>query len=267
MPFTVSHAAAVLPLLDGVRARGPLVASALVAGSMAPDVPFFAASLLPGVYRLGGPTHRWWAVATVDVALAAGLVAAWHGLLRGPLVALLPPGAARAAEAASVRTGHGPSARRAGWFAVSAALGAATHVGWDGFTHEGRCGVRLLPVLDRRVAGLPLYGVLQHGCSVAGLGWLTRYAVRAAGRLEPVRPSVELPRGWRPAVAALLGAATAAGAAQRLARRERNPVNELCFGAGAGLAAGAVGYATAARLRGRRDRRTGGRAQARRAAA
>ena len=43
-----------------------------------------ADSLLPGVYGRGELTHHWWAVPTVDVALAAVLVAGWHGLLRGP---------------------------------------------------------------------------------------------------------------------------------------------------------------------------------------
>ncbi|OEV34905.1 hypothetical protein HS99_0034890 [Kitasatospora aureofaciens] len=82
MPFTLSHPAAVLPLLRAAGERGPLVASALVAGSMAPDVPFFAESLLPGVYGRGGLTHAWWAVPTLDVAIAGALVAGWHGLLR-----------------------------------------------------------------------------------------------------------------------------------------------------------------------------------------
>lgn len=39
LPFTLSHAAAVLPgLRRNGTARGPLVASALVAGSFAPDM-------------------------------------------------------------------------------------------------------------------------------------------------------------------------------------------------------------------------------------
>lgn len=54
MPFTLSHAAAVLP---GIRrngtARGPLFASALVAGSFAPDMTYFAASVRPEAMELG----------------------------------------------------------------------------------------------------------------------------------------------------------------------------------------------------------------------
>ncbi|MEE1783597.1 DUF4184 family protein [Streptomyces sp. SP17BM10] len=254
MPFTFSHPAAVLPLLRAAGERGPLVASALVAGSMAPDVPFFAESLLPGVYGHGGLTHRWWAVPTLDVAIAGALVVGWHGLLRGPLVALLPERWTGAAEAltlprggvvAAVR-GRGPeTAARAGWFAVSAAVGAATHVGWDAFTHEGRLGVRLLPVLDREVAGVPLYSALQYGSSALALAAVGGWAVRAARAVEPVRPAVVLsPRGRR-AAAVALGLATAAGVAHRISPLRRGLIPEFCFGAGAGFTVGAAGYAAA----------------------
>ncbi|MFE4356827.1 DUF4184 family protein [Kitasatospora sp. NPDC056800] len=263
MPFTLSHPAAVLPLLRAAGARGPLVASALVAGSMAPDVPFFAESLLPGVYGQGGLTHRWWAVPTVDVAIAGALVAGWHGLLRGPLVALLPERWAGGAEALTVRRAGdaaGPAdagtVGGAAWFAASAAIGAATHVGWDAFTHGGRLGVRLLPVLDRPVAGVPLYEALQYGSSALALAALGGWAARAVRAVEPVRPAVRLAPRARRAAVATLGAATAAGVLHRLAPLRRNLVPEVCFGAGAGLAVGAVGYAAvlaaARRLRGGR---------------
>ncbi|MGW1177800.1 DUF4184 family protein [Kitasatospora sp. NPDC002543] len=267
MPFTLSHPAAVLPLLRAAGARGPLVASALVAGSMAPDVPFFAESLLPGVYGHGGLTHRWWAVPTLDVAIAGALVAGWHGLLRAPVVALLPERWAGGAEALTARRAGGTrgpgdagavgaAVGGAAWFAASAAIGAATHVGWDAFTHGGRLGTRLLPVLDRSVAGVPLYEALQYGSSALALVVLGGRAAGAVRAVEPVRPAVRLsPRGRRAAVAAL-GAPTVAGVLHRLGPLRRNLVPEVCFGAGAGLVAGAVGYAAvlaaARRLRGGR---------------
>ena len=64
------------------------------------------------------------------------------------------------------------------WFGASVAIlfGAATHLIWDGFTHEGGRGVRMLPFLDAYYGPepggyeLPLYRWLQHGSSVVGLG-------------------------------------------------------------------------------------------------
>ncbi|MFF9646500.1 DUF4184 family protein [Kitasatospora aureofaciens] len=247
MPFTLSHPAAVLPLLRAAGERGPLVASALVAGSMAPDVPFFADSLLPGLYGRGGLTHAWWAVPTLDVAIAGALVAGWHGLLRAPLVGLLPERWAGGAEALTARrpggAGAGVRGVDAAWFLVSAAVGAATHVGWDAFTHGGRLGVRLLPVLDRKVAGVPVYDALQYGSSALALAAMGGWAARAVRAAQPVRPAVRLAPRTRRLATAALGAATAAGVLHRLSPLRRNFVPEVCFGAGAGLAVGAVGYA------------------------
>ncbi|WP_431677640.1 DUF4184 family protein [Kitasatospora sp. KL5] len=254
VPFTLSHVAAVVPLL-GRGPGGGWVASGLVAGSMAPDVPFFADSLLPGVYRHGALTHRWWAVPTVDVAIAAGMAAVWQGLLREPLTGLLPAGLPVPAGAVPLRGAAG-----AGAFALSAAVGAATHVVWDSFTHPGRAGVRAVPVLGRPLAGgVPVCTALQYGTSVLGLAVLgekvrrsarTASAGPAAGRAGPL---------LRLAAGAGLAGSAAVGAAHRLARRERGPLPEFCFGAGAGLAVGAAAFAAAAAVR------AGGRAQRRRA--
>ncbi|MDH6136427.1 hypothetical protein P3T37_005855 [Kitasatospora sp. MAA4] len=252
MPFTLSHPAAVLPLLRGVRGRGPLIASALVAGSMAPDVPYFAASLRPGAYRHGVLTHRWWAVPTVDVAIAGALVAGWYGV-RVPLLALLPDRWAAAADAATAPSVRWPSRGEAAAFALSAAVGAATHVGCDAFTHQGRAGVRLLPALNREVAGVPLCTVLQYGMSALALGGLGRYLARELPPSQGLPPRAV---GGRSAGRRLLGLAAALGAAHRVARstqvrgpgQPRSPIEDVCFGAGAGTAAGAVLLAAARHL-------------------
>ncbi|WAL70999.1 DUF4184 family protein [Kitasatospora sp. YST-16] len=220
MPFTLSHAAAVLPGLRAAKRKGALVAAGLVAGSLAPDVPFFAESLVRGVYRHGGLTHRWWAAPTLDVAVGAGLVAGWYGLWREPLRAAVP--GRWNAVAPERRPAPGELLLAAG----ALAAGAATHLVWDSFTHHGRAGVRALPVLEREVAGVPLHTALQYGTSLLGLGVLARYA-------GPWRES-------RRGTAALLAAATLAGAAERVLRGERGVVDEACFGAGAGLAVGAA---------------------------
>ncbi|WP_308188916.1 DUF4184 family protein [Streptacidiphilus sp. ASG 303] len=235
MPFTLSHPAAVLPFLRRGRSRGVLVASALVAGSMAPDVPYFADSLLPGAFAWGAATHRPWAVPTLDVAVTAGLAAAWHGLLREPLVALLPDRWAAAAHDLTAPRRDGLCPADAGWFALSAAVGAATHVGWDAFTHHGRAGVRLFPVLNETVVGQPLHHVLQYGSSAVALVWLAASSVRAlraalpgpgagpgaaadAGPVPPSGPAAARP-GTRSDAGTPAGAAPPARTATRTAVR------------------------------------------------
>jgi hypothetical protein len=63
-----------------------------------------------------------------------------------------------------------------GWLAlfVSVSLGVLSHITRDGFTHGGRFGVQVFPVLDEtwlRIAGTEVrgYKVLQHGSSLVGL--------------------------------------------------------------------------------------------------
>jgi hypothetical protein len=270
MPFTLSHPAAVLPMLRDGRPRGPLIASALVAGSLAPDIPYFTDSLVHGTFGFGVFTHSPLGVPTADVAIAAVLVAGWHWLLREPLVALLPAGWADAADALTAPAGRAGGPAGAGRFVLSAAVGAATHVCWDAFTHGGRAGVRLLPVLNRSFHGRPLYYVLQFGSSVVGLGvvaWYVSRALRAlravpAGELRPAPPAARAPRRLRLsgrtriAVTALVGAAATAGAAARLARWDHGPLRgarffdlipTVAFGGGAGAAVGLACYAAVAR--------------------
>ena len=122
MPFTLVHPAAVLPLT-----RTPLVPSALVAGAVAPDLPYYAS-----LQWLGGDvnltlTHTWSSVLWFDPLVGLALLAVFQLLLERPLLALLPPAAAgRAAPAARGFTWH-----RAGWVALSLVAGAATNLAWD----------------------------------------------------------------------------------------------------------------------------------------
>jgi hypothetical protein len=266
VPFTFSHPAVVLPMITGGRGRGPLVASALVAGSLAPDVMFFADSLLPGVYGTGRTLHRLWAVPTLDVAVAAALVAGWHGLLREPLVALLPDPWADRADALTApcrKSGSRPGPRDAAWFAASAAIGAATHVGWDSFTHGGRAGVRLFPALDREIGGMPRYLALQWGTSAVGLAAVAAAGVRTLRARSDVPPRrTVLDRTRRRQATAFVAACAVAGAVHRGLRdlpkhpRRRPGASELVavasFGGGAGALVGATLYAVGTRLTVRR---------------
>ncbi|GHI21653.1 hypothetical protein Shyd_30240 [Streptomyces hydrogenans] len=276
MPFTLSHAAAVLPGLrwDGT-ARGPLVASALVAGSFSPDLTYFAATAVPGAMEFGEVTHSPVGLVTVDVLITAVLVGSWL-TVREPLVGLLP-GRWRGRVYGVVRGRPWRERRPAGlvaWFVVSAVIGATTHVVWDAFTHLDRWGTRAVPFLAEVVGGFPVYLYAQYGGSALALGLLGWFAARAlrsvpAGSGTP--GAVRVPgRRERRAAAALIGACVVAGVAHRVLRwaaywgwdRIETPLDIIptaCFGAGAGLVVGLLLYGTAARLR----EREGGRGRSR----
>ncbi|WP_327188944.1 DUF4184 family protein [Streptomyces xinghaiensis] len=277
MPFTLSHAAAVLPVIRRTgRARGPLVASALVAGSFAPDLTYFADSVLPGAMAFGEVTHSPLGVLTVDVLLGALLAGLWL-VLRDPLVGLVPPAwRGRVYGLVRGRPWRGrPVLPQALWFWVSAALGATTHVVWDAFTHADRWGVRLLPVLGEMTAGFPLYYYAQYGGSALALAGTAAFLVSAVRRSPDAALPVSVPRpgaSGRLIVVVLLALCASAGAVHRCLRMnaatgwDYNLVNytpTAMFGAGAGLAAGLVVYTVTVRARrwwgpAGEPRRTGG---------
>ncbi|GAA3493488.1 hypothetical protein GCM10019016_005870 [Streptomyces prasinosporus] len=262
MPFTLSHAAAVLPALraDGTG-RGPLVPAVLVAGSFAPDLTYYAASFLSGAMGFGDVTHSFPGVFTVDVLLAWALVGLWL-LVREPLVAL-GPRTRQGRTAALLRCGAPRARVRPSlvlrWY-VSAALGALTHVVWDAFTHLDRWGTRVFPVLGEKVAGSPLYWYLQYGGSAVSALVIAAFVVRALRRA----PRAAVPAGvpllsaadrWRAAV--LLGCCALAAAVHRASRwwalrdaaaRPWELVPTVCFGAGAGLVLALPVYAVAVRV-------------------
>ncbi|MFF5702605.1 DUF4184 family protein [Streptomyces sp. NPDC012794] len=269
MPFTLSHAAAVLPAVRRTgRARGPLVGSALVLGSFAPDTFYFADAVVSGVMGYGRFTHTLLGVATVDAVLTALLAACWL-LLREPLVALLP----RTWRGRTYAFVRGESWRGRGlprlalWFYLSAVAGSLTHVVWDSFTHLDRWGTNVLPGLGDPLAfGLPLYSYLQYGSSAVAACALLWFTVSGLRRLPATPapasvPVLGLAERW--GAAALIAGCAAAGITLRVMRfftfydRIRTPLDiipTVCFGAGAGLTVGLLAYGTLVRLRHRRDR-------------
>jgi hypothetical protein len=200
MPFTPSHAVVALPFI-----RTPLVPAAIAVGAMTPDLPLFVRGL-PLHY---GRTHDLgWLPLTVVLALALLLV--WRCVLRPVTRELAPRALAarlpgewdrgaldgmRETFGVSGERGRGRVPRHALLLAVSLALGVASHIVWDLFTHEGRGGVDLFPALDAQWGALQGYKWLQHGSSALGIAiigvwmivWLSRQD--AAAPAERVLPA------------------------------------------------------------------------------
>ncbi len=162
MPWTFAHPAAILPLRRFCPA--PLDFSALVIGSMVPDLGYYLYS------NLASLAHSFFG--SILVCIPAGL-ALWimFNLLRKPLCFVLPQPhrgvlAAFAATPLSLR----PRALMAA--GVSVLLGAWTHIVWDFFTHNTWV-VKRLPLLGESVfqvsnVEFPWYVLLQHLSTVVG---------------------------------------------------------------------------------------------------
>uniref|UniRef100_A0AAU3GNI5 DUF4184 family protein n=1 Tax=Streptomyces sp. NBC_01401 TaxID=2903854 RepID=A0AAU3GNI5_9ACTN len=185
LPFTLSHPAAVLPLL-----RPPFVPAALVAGAMAPDAPYFL-----GAVGLSATSSQDWyepflnattphspAGLAIGLPLTVGSVAVWR-MLRGPLTALLPSGLRVPVPVR--RTGHRPGARYALWLLLSALIGIATHLAWDSFTHGEGVLTRHLEPLHATIPGdMTVARLLQHASTALGLVLVGRHLWRRRGRLR-----------------------------------------------------------------------------------
>ncbi|WP_350276937.1 DUF4184 family protein [Kribbella sp. HUAS MG21] len=192
MPFTLAHPAAVLPLF-----RRPFVASALVAGAVAPDLLYvgplyrIATQYVHGDFTLT-LTHELTSALWLDPLLALLLLAVFNLVLKRPLIALAPPAlAARLPVLDRLRL---PGAKALLWMVVSAVVGALTHVVWDSFTHGDGYFVRQFPgFFGAQVTAVwDVNRILQYlstvgGCVVLAL-WLYRWYRRAERR--PAEPTI-----------------------------------------------------------------------------
>jgi len=208
VPFTGSHPAAVLPLL-----RAPLVPSALVIGSMSPDLLYYLGLPDPVRWRLSELSHSPLGVVGFDPLCGLAAFLLWQVLLAPLAVAVAP-------VALCARLGPGlpvpPRRHLAGirpmlLVLTSLVIGAATHVLWDEFTHAGGWGVQQIGWLTARHGWFPGYYWAQLGSSVIGLVLIGLTLLRWWRRSEP--ESFEVPRPTaRPAPAvrrAVLGTVAA----------------------------------------------------------
>ena len=191
MPFTISHVAVVLPFSRPL-ARWRLL-SATIIGSMVPDFGLLMPWRPPRT-----ETHG--AMGLLTFCLPVGLVTFWifQQLLKTPVMAVLPDAAfarwRRFAQPADIR-----SVKQWILAACGVLFGAFTHLVWDGFTHEGARGIRMIPVLVDPVvdiAGHRLIGarLLQDVSSLIGLAVvlvIVAYGLRR-GQDADARPSRSL---------------------------------------------------------------------------
>jgi hypothetical protein len=174
VPFTVSHVVAILPL-----ARSPLVPSALAIGTMVPDAPLF----VPISDR--DFTHGATGIVTFDLGVGLLVVAVFHGLLKLPLLAMVPEWfRARLTAPARAFTW-----RSLAWVVLSLVMGTLTHIAWDSFTHRTGPTTEAFPVLAEPLIGsLPAFKVAQYTSGVLGLLILAAWSWHWL-RKAPVSPN------------------------------------------------------------------------------
>ena len=163
MPFTIAHAAAVLPFR-----KMKFVWSAFIVGSMAPDFPYIVGNVK---YRDLG--HFWPGV--LYFTLPASLAVLWlfHNVFKRPMIGLMPSGVQ-----ARLRAQSGPfqfvGIRRFLLILSSIALGIASHLLWDSFTHAHTWAWRQFQWLQARIyvpvlGTVPAFALAQYGSTFVGI--------------------------------------------------------------------------------------------------
>lgn len=171
MPFTPAHPAIILPLLRMRR----LSATGLIIGAMAPDFEYFFKFSVSG--KVG---HTWWGVLYFDIPVVTLLSIVFHLVVKRSLITNLPLFLQKRFQ--DTLDLDFISYLRANFlfFLISAAIGSASHIIWDGFTHKTGFFVQELSfykdvVIPYDGARYPLFYALQHLSTIVGLVMVTVY--------------------------------------------------------------------------------------------
>jgi len=207
MPFTLSHAAAALPLRHLLRSTA--VFPALVIGCFIPDIPYFLPAPLSNINA-----HQLPELVLFGIPCGWAIYALWFGLLLEPTAALLPQPYAKLLCASR---SHHASATLAWSGTLSLLAGAISHMVWDAFTHRRGLVVNAWPALAKPMLHvgtqvLPAYVVLQHGSTITGMLCLAFHARHRLRQIPAATLAAEAPRlaaSHRITVAGVLSIATA----------------------------------------------------------
>lgn len=176
MPFTFAHPAAVLPFS---RKSKYLHFTALVLGSMAPDFEYFLRGQPAGMTG-----HTFAGFFYFNLPLVAVVYLIYHYWIHNSLFDHLPVFMQDRYQRIS---DFGLPAKMI-IFCYSALLGMLTHVVWDAFTHQHGFVVDRIPLLSADLQVLdyeiPIYKILQHGGTLAGLSLIVIYLLYRARKYK-----------------------------------------------------------------------------------
>ncbi len=166
MPFTPIHTLAVVPFTKR------LPTAALFIGAMVPDTRLFA----PHAGFNYEIMHSASGAITHCLPLALVLYLIFHYIMKAPLLALLPRKVSRRLPGENIFW----STEFAAKVCCAILLGVFSHIIWDSFSHHGRLGTQIFPILlkefplwgSKTIAG---YKIVQYGSTLIGgplLIWL-----------------------------------------------------------------------------------------------
>lgn len=176
MPFTPAHSAIILPFIK-INPRY-VSATALIAGSFAPDFEYFFKMSVDSTF-----SHSIRGLFLFDVPTVLILSLAFHSIVKKNLIRNFPVflqsrlGQLEQFQFIPYLKKH-PIA-----FVASAIVGSASHIFWDSFTHSDGFFVKVIPFyhgsfIPYEGANYPLWYALQHVSTWVGLTIIFLYLLR-----------------------------------------------------------------------------------------
>ncbi len=168
MPFTVSHAVAVIPLYKYLGKFGAL--SALIIGSMTPDFAY----MTPYLVHQRMDSHSLVGIYLYAIPMGLTVYFLYHLLMAPVLVSILPKFIQKHLHA-DLFVGRLPNIPSY-TLVLSLVIGALTHITWDFFTHQSGIPQYIawmdVPLTTLDNYDIMPYRVLQHFSTIFGLSLL-----------------------------------------------------------------------------------------------
>jgi hypothetical protein len=180
MPFTFSHIAIILPFCK----KSKLSATGLITGAVAPDFEF-----LLRLKETGYGGHLWPGVLLINIPVCIALSVVFHYLVRNTLLSYLPGFLQQRFICVRAFSWIGYLQKHSITFLVCAALGIASHIFLDAFTHHDGFFVAPFPAMHKEVSfyfTLPVYFILQLLFSLAGALYIIWYVLRMPQARKPI---------------------------------------------------------------------------------
>ena len=166
MPFTLSHAAILLPFLKNKK----LSATALIIGSMSPDFEYFFRMKMQSEI-----SHTFWGIFLIDFPLGFIVMFAFHEIIKKPFIENAPLFFQK--RLAVLKDSNWIDYFKNNFLSVviSFFLGAVSHIFWDSMTHWDGYLVQRVSFLNLELFSIPLYKIAQHLSSIIGLAYILGY--------------------------------------------------------------------------------------------